>query len=103
MLHKATTSNMSSSDLRELFEACKTGDLIKVKKLLTTQKTMVNEIGEFVKELFRDLICSRIICFQTLLVDVRQLFTLQAGMGEKTSLNISSQTVPILQRKMTED
>lgn len=35
---------MSSSDLRELFEACKTGDLIKVKKLLTPQN--VNEIGE---------------------------------------------------------
>jgi tankyrase len=36
---------MSSSDLRELFEACKTGDLVKVKKLLTPQN--VNEIGEF--------------------------------------------------------
>lgn len=35
---------MSSSELRELFEACKTGDLIKVKKLLTQQN--VNEIGE---------------------------------------------------------
>lgn len=35
---------MSSSDLRELFEACKTGDLVKVKKLLTPQN--VNEIGE---------------------------------------------------------
>lgn len=29
--------------LRELFEACKSGDLIKVKKLLTPQN--VNEIG----------------------------------------------------------
>lgn len=36
---------MSSSDLRELFEACKTGDLVKVKKLMTLQN--VNEIGEF--------------------------------------------------------
>lgn len=35
---------MSSNDLRELFEACKTGDLVKVKKLLTPQN--VNEIGE---------------------------------------------------------
>lgn len=44
VLHKATTSKMSSSDLRELFEACKTGELTRVKKLLTPQN--VNEIGE---------------------------------------------------------
>lgn len=47
MLHKPTEANnnaMSSSDLRELFEACKTGDLVKVKKLLTPQN--VNEIGK---------------------------------------------------------
>lgn len=31
--------------LRELFEACKSGDLVKVKKLLTPHN--VNEIGEF--------------------------------------------------------
>lgn len=30
--------------LRELFEACKSGDLVKVKKLLTPQN--VNEIGK---------------------------------------------------------
>ena len=29
--------------LRELFEACKSGDLVKVKKLMTSQN--VNEIG----------------------------------------------------------
>lgn len=32
--------------LRELFEACKSGDLVKVKKLLTPHN--VNEIGEIV-------------------------------------------------------
>lgn len=36
---------MSSSELRELFDGCKNGDLSKVKKLLTSQN--VNEIGEF--------------------------------------------------------
>lgn len=35
---------MSSNELRDLFEACKTGDLVKVKKLLTPQN--VNEIGK---------------------------------------------------------
>jgi hypothetical protein len=35
---------MSSSELRDLFDACKNGDLSKVKKLLTTQN--VNEIGK---------------------------------------------------------
>lgn len=47
LLHqKAETATraMSSNDLRELFEACKTGDLVKVKKLLTPQN--VNEIGK---------------------------------------------------------
>lgn len=39
--------------LRELFEACKSGDLIKVKKLLTPLN--VNEIGEFSERFFEIL------------------------------------------------
>jgi hypothetical protein len=52
---------MSSNDqtLRELFEACKTGDLVKVKKLLTPQN--VNAIGdkfELFNLLFHFCFCS---------------------------------------------
>lgn len=74
---------MSTSDLRELFEACKTGDLVKVKKLLTAQN--VNEIGEssWVSNAQGLLIVE--ILKQIRLVDDPLLYTLLVDTVGKTS------------------
>jgi hypothetical protein len=92
---------MSSSDLRELFEACKTGDLVKVKKLLTPQN--VNEIGGFhVREALKDLFIVD-YALQTRLVDAPLLCISPADMEEKTWLSTSWQMVPILRLATTVD
>ena len=79
---------MSSSELRELFEACKTGDLVKVKKLLTQQN--VNEIGELFDAMMKcskDLFMVNVL-LQTRRVDDRQRCISRADMEGKMSLNI---------------
>jgi hypothetical protein len=91
----------STSDLRELFEACKTGDLIKVKKLLTPQN--VNEIGETQLVRLKDSnLHGQNHYFQTRLVDGPQPFISQADMEGKRSSSIFSRTVQISPQKTTE-
>lgn len=76
---------MSSSDLRELFEACKTGDLVKVKKLLTPQN--VNEIGELGQCKLQGLVNNNLKWLQTLLVDDQQRCISPAAMDGRTWWN----------------
>ena len=69
--------------LRELFEACKSGDLVKVKKLLTPHN--VNEIG-MIYEGSRGFFIK--LLFQIWLEGEVALYILRAGMVEKMSLSI---------------
>lgn len=92
---------MSSGDLRDLFEACKTGDLNKVKKLLTPHN--VNEIGEKTSSKEHLEIVVNLEYFQIMLGENQQHYISLVVTEEKTWLNICLQTVQTSLQEMMED